>query len=328
MPMSKIKQGASELVRVKVPASSANLGPGFDALGIALSLYAWIEMAPADKTSVTIHDQHMLCLPKDKTNLLVVTARRVFEEAGVPMPELHIAVKSDIPLTRGLGSSASAIVGALGAANELLGRPLPDAELFRLASSIECHPDNVGAALFGGIVSAVWDGQRAEHVRIDPPSRLTTLVAIPSYELSTGKARAALPEQVSRADAVYNLSRSSLLVAALATGDLEKIGFAMSDRLHQPHRAPLVPGLEKVLAEAQQYGALGAALSGAGPTAIAFVDDASPRKAELERFMKEALQENGASVETLWLAPSAAGLQTLSAEGTFLEAAAEGGVCR
>jgi len=301
--------GGRDRARARVPATSANLGPGFDALGIALSLYAWIEMAPAEETTIRYVGDPMPNLPADKTNLLYVIARRVYEEAGAPMPELEIAFRGDIPLARGLGSSAAAIVGALGAANALLGEPLPREELFRIATEIEGHPDNVGPATFGGIVSAVWDGRRASHIRLDPPPALTTLVAIPAYELSTSKARAALPEAYSRADAVYNLSRAALLTAALATGRLDALKDAMQDKLHQPYRAPLVPGLDRVLRETVDRGALGAALSGAGPTAIALVDESSPRKNELETFLREAMGgPDGAGVELLWLPPSAEGL--------------------
>ena len=324
--------GGRDRARARVPATSANLGPGFDALGIALSLYAWIEMAPAEETTIRYVGDPMPNLPADKTNLLYVIARRVYEEAGAPMPELEIAFRGDIPLARGLGSSAAAIVGALGAANALIGEPLPRDELFRIATSIEGHPDNVGPALYGGIVSAVWDGERASHIRLDPPPSLTTLVAIPTYELATSKARAALPETYSRADAVFNLSRAALLTAAFATGKLDVVRHALDDKLHQPYRAPLVPGLSRVLREASAHGALGAALSGAGPTAIAFVDEAAVGggKAELEAFLREAMSVSGdgADVELLWLAPSAEGLFVEEPSDRLADALAEGGLAR
>ncbi|MCI3923634.1 homoserine kinase [Paenibacillus sp. TRM 82003] len=327
--MASSAQGGAERVRAKVPATSANLGPGFDALGMALSMHAWIEMAPADETRIELIGERMKGLPTNKTNLVYVMAQRVFEEAGVAIPELEIAMYSDIPLTRGLGSSAAAIVGALGAANALIGEPLPRDELFRMATAIEGHPDNVGPAVFGGIVSAIWDGERATHIRLDPPEGLTTLVAIPAYELATHKARAALPDQVSRGDAVYSLSRAALLATAFATGRLDVVTAAMSDRLHEPYRAPLVPGLTRVLNEAAAHGALGAALSGAGPTAIAFVDErtGSARKRELEAFMREAMtSEPGAgSVELRWLAPAAAGLE-IEAAASPLASALQGGL--
>ncbi|WP_274362636.1 homoserine kinase [Paenibacillus thermotolerans] len=301
-------------VRVKVPASSANLGPGFDALGMALNLYGWIEMSPSDSTSFTLLGEHVSGLPTDKSNLLYTIAQRVFAAAGTGPKELNITMYSEIPLTRGLGSSASAIVGALGAANALIGSPFGMNELFQWATEIEGHPDNVGASLFGGIIAAVWDGGKASHVRIEPHPRLEALVAIPAFELSTGKARTVLPDRVSRADAVYNIGHASMLIAALATGNLEAIREAMSDRIHQPYRAPLVPGMEQCLLQAADQGALGAALSGAGPTLLALVDAQSERKGELETFMRATLQEHGVTADMLWLKPSSAGLEVISAE--------------
>jgi homoserine kinase len=307
-------QGGGSAVMARVPASSANLGPGFDALGMALNLYAYIAMSPSDTTRVTLHGSNVQGLPTDKSNLLYQMAQRVFAEAGAPEMELEIAVRSDIPLTRGLGSSAAAIVGAIGAANALIGSPMDRDKLFQIATQIEGHPDNVGAALYGGIIAAIWDGQRGKCVRIEPHARLEALAAIPTFELSTGKARAALPESVSRADAVFNVGHASMLIAALATGELGAIREAMADRLHQPYRAPLVPGMERCLREAADHGALGAALSGAGPTLLALFDAASPRREELSSFMKNTLAEHGVEADMLWLKPDSAGLTILPAE--------------
>jgi homoserine kinase len=304
-------------VTVKVPASTANLGPGFDTLGMALSLFAWVEMSvsPSGATTYDLHGEGMDGLPRDKSNLLYKVAQLVFKKAGAELPELHIAMYSDIPLARGLGSSATAIVGALVAANALIGDPLSRQELFQLATELEGHPDNVGASLFGGIVVCSWTkGEEAQHVKLQPPPRLETLVAIPAFQLSTEKARHALPAVVDRADAVYNVGRSSLLVAALASGKLELLRHALGDRLHQPYRAPLIPGMTEILARAGEHGALGAALSGAGPTLIAFVDAASSGKAALEAFLQETLQKEGIAAQTLWLAPYGEGPQVNVAE--------------
>lgn len=302
----------SEGVRVKIPASTANLGPGFDTLGMALTLYAWIEMKPADATAFHLHGDNLGGLPTDKSNLLYKVARSVFEEAGISVPELEISMYSDIPLTRGLGSSASAIVGSLVAANLLIGSPLSKGKLFDMATALENHPDNVGASLYGGIISAVWDGEHAEVMRIEPPEDLEVLVAIPDFQLSTSKARDVLPKQISMADAVYNVSRASLLTAALASGRLELIGKTMRDRLHQPYRAALVPGMARILDEATEHGALGTALSGAGPTLLSLVDRRSSRKEELERFLLEALGSEGIHAETLWLKPCTEGASELT----------------
>ncbi|KQO01356.1 homoserine kinase [Paenibacillus sp. Leaf72] len=295
-------------VIVKVPASTANLGPGFDTLGMALSLYAWVEMSVAEHTVFRLYGDEMTGIPEDKSNLIYKVAQLVFKEAGVQVPELDIAMYSNIPLTRGLGSSASAIVGALVAANALIGSPLSDDKLFQMATALEGHPDNVGASLFGGIVVSAWrDGERADYVRLEPHEKLEALVAIPSFQLSTEKARHALPKQISMQDAVFNVSRSSLLVAALASGELGLIRHAMRDCLHQPYRAALIPGMAEILDKAADYGALGAALSGAGPTLIAFVESDSPRKQELEHFLLETLKQEGIEAQTLWLKPCAEG---------------------
>lgn len=298
--------------RVRVPASTANLGPGFDTLGMALSLYAWIEMREAEQTAFHLYGNEMNGVPEDKTNLIYQVAQMVFQEAGVEVPELDISMYSDIPLTRGLGSSASAIVGALGAANALIGSPLPDSKLFDMASAIEKHPDNVGASLFGGIITAIWDGQRASYLRIEPDANLEVMVVIPEFQLSTSKAREVLPAQVSLQDAVYNVSRASLLVAALASGRMDMIADAMQDRLHQPYRAALVPGMENILSEAHQHGALGVALSGAGPTLLTLVDRRENRKSELEMYLRDTMQHKGIDASVLWLQPEREGIKVYS----------------
>lgn len=295
-------------VRVKVPASTANLGPGFDSLGMALNLYAWVDMAVAERTTIHLIGDQMNGMPTDKTNLIYQVAQKVFKQAGVSLPELEISVYSDIPLTRGLGSSASAIIGALVGANALIGNKLTMDELFQIASQLEKHPDNVGASLFGGIVVAFWDGIRAEYIRLEPDANLEVLVAIPSFQLSTEIARNVLPQEISLKDAVFNLSHSSLLVAALSTGNLGMIRHAMKDKLHQPYRTAMIPGMQEILEHATDHGALGAALSGAGPTILTLVDSRSEQKAELEIFMKQAFKKEGIEAEIIWLKPCLEGV--------------------
>lgn len=300
-------------VRVRIPASTANLGPGFDTLGMALSLYAWVEMKPSETTSFHLHGNEMKGIPMDKSNLVFQVAQQVFAEAGVHLPELEISMYSDIPLTRGLGSSASAIIGALYSANALVGYPLSSGKLMDMATSLEKHPDNVGASLFGGIVVASWDGSHVEYIKMDAPENLEVLVAIPDFQLSTEKARQALPQTVTMQDAIYNISRASLLAAALSAGRLDLMAEAMRDRLHQPYRAALVPGLQRILDGAVTHGALGAALSGAGPTLLAFIDGNSNRKEELELFLRSVLAEEGISSTQLWLKPCQEGARVLDA---------------
>lgn len=314
-----------EAVRIKIPGSTANLGPGFDTLGMALSLYAWIEMKPADTTAFHLYGDELRGIPKDKSNLIYKVAQSVFKEAGVHIPELEISMYSEIPLTRGLGSSASAIVGALVAANEMIGAPLSLGKLLNMATKLEKHPDNVGASLLGGIVTAAWDGVETKYIHFNAPNNLEVLVAIPEFQLSTSAARGVLPSEVSLKDAVYNISRTSLLTTALAVGRLDLIPFAMQDCLHQPYRASLVPGLQQVLEDATSHGALGAALSGAGPTVLTLVDSQSPNKEKLEQFLQETFAKQGIKAKTLWLKPCALGANRLTIdEEDFFEAIVRG----
>ncbi|MET3208248.1 UNVERIFIED_CONTAM: homoserine kinase [Paenibacillus sp. PvR008] len=300
--------------RVRVPASTANLGPGFDTLGMALSLYAWVELKESGQTAFHLYGDEMNGIPQDKTNLIYKVAQMVFREAGVSVPELDISMYSDIPLTRGLGSSASAIVGALVAANALIGSPLSDSKLFDMASAIEKHPDNVGASLFGGIITAMWDGKHAKYLRLEPDANLEILVVIPDFQLSTSKAREVLPTHVSLKDAVYNVSHASMLVAALASGRTDLIAEAMQDRLHQPYRADLVPGMTEILQDAHHYGALGVALSGAGPTLLALADRRENRRAELEQYLTETMSKEGITVSVLKLRPESEGVKVYTDE--------------
>ncbi len=296
-------------VVVQVPASTANLGPGFDSLGMALSLFSWVSMAPSKQTRITLVGDHLEGVPEDKSNLIYEVAQAVFRKAGVDLPELEIGIRSDIPLTRGLGSSASAIVGALVAANALIGYALSDDDLFQMASELENHPDNVGASLFGGIVAASWDGERADYVRLEPPAGMEVLAAIPEFELATKKARNVLPEQVSMKDAVFNVTHSSLLTAAFASGRLDLLARAMRDRLHQPYRSALIPGMETILREATGHGALGAVLSGAGPTLLLLAETKQIADGGLEAFVKDVMSAEGIRVDTRWLKPCLHGPQ-------------------
>ncbi len=276
-------------IRVRVPASSANLGPGFDTLGVALQLYVWIEVTVALEHEITPYGVQLEGMPCDRTNLLYQAIAYVYAQVQQPPPTVHIAVYSQIPLARGLGSSAAAIVGGMMAANALLDGRFTTAQLLAMACTFEGHPDNVAASLYGGIVVSTWDGVQAHAIRLSPPAQLTTIVAVPSYILKTSEARAVLPTHVSRVDAIYNVAHTALLVAAFATHDVQNIRHAMHDRLHQSYRAPLVPGLCEVLAGACDHGALGVALSGAGPTVIAWILRDDPHKQKLASYLRRTL---------------------------------------
>lgn len=302
---------SSKRVRVTVPSSTANLGPGFDTLGMALQLYSVVEMQVSEQTSIELIGKELQGTPTDKSNLLYVIAAELFQQAGLAVPELHIRASSEAPLTRGLGSSAAAIVGALVAANHLAGEPFTREQLFAMAVKKEGHPDNVGPSFFGGIIVATMpekDDQPIPYIRLAPPAAMRALVVIPNYALSTEKARNALPQVYSKQDVIYNVGHSSLLVAALAQGRLDLLGQAMGDRLHQPYRAPLVPGLEEILAAATQNGAVGAALSGAGPTILCLT--ASDSECErLKSFVDQVMRGHGISYQTMVLQPDEHGVQ-------------------
>ncbi|MBU8714808.1 MULTISPECIES: homoserine kinase [Brevibacillus] len=302
---------SSQRVKVTIPASTANLGPGFDALGMAFQLYSVVEMEISDRTTVELVGKELEGTPADKSNLLYQVAASLFQEAGLAVPELAIRASSEAPLTRGLGSSAAAIVGALVAANQLAGEPFSREQLFARATALEGHPDNVGASLFGGIIVATMPETIEEpvpYVRFSPPAGLQTLVVIPDFMLETTKARNVLPQVYSKEDVVYNVGHSSLLVAALAQGRLDLMGRAMSDRLHQPYRAKLVPGLNEILDKATEHGAVGAALSGAGPTILCFFSSAE-EEGQLRAFVDRVMKGHGIAYRVMILQPDENGVQ-------------------
>ncbi|WP_407541156.1 homoserine kinase [Deinococcus radiomollis] len=277
---------------VRAPASSANLGPGFDSLGISLGLFTTLRVTRQPFTQVVPLGPELADTPADTSNYIYrcmqITARRV----GRELPPVRVEIQTEVPLARGLGSSAAALVAGLVAANVLLGEPLGQDELLDMAAREEGHADNVAPALMGGIAVATLDRVGTHFVRLSPPEYLGVTVLIPDFELSTSKARAVLPTEYSRADTVHALSHAALLAAALATGRLELLEHAMQDYVHQIWRAPLVPGLTDVLEGATRHGALGAALSGAGPTVLCF-HDARQDTAGLHAFLHGVMRRNG-----------------------------------
>lgn len=259
------------MITIKVPASSANLGPGFDVLGLALAVYNKIEIEPAAESSLTIVGEGVGLLPTGKENLLWKTMAAFYEkETKETLPKLRIKVTNNIPLARGMGSSAAVIVGAILAANEISGRGLSRGEIFTLAADIEGHPDNVAATVYGGATIAYSVNNGIHKVSaFTPHTELSALLLIPEQKLLTTAARRALPDMAPYPDVIFNLSRVALLVKALILGEFELLDIAMHDRLHQPYRANLIPELKKAIDICRGAGAHGAALSGAGPTVIA-----------------------------------------------------------
>jgi len=257
------------MVRVTVPATSANMGSGYDSIGIALELYNIIDMELCE--GVEISDANGQSIPTDETNLIYQCAKRVFDLCHKPLPGLRIVEDCAIPQTRGLGSSSACTVAGILGANALLGEPLARQETIDLAASIEGHPDNSTPAILGGFCVALLEQGHVWNVRVPMHGGIDFVVFIPDFQLSTEKARAALPKTIAHRDAVFNLARAALLAGSLTTGKLENLDVATGDCLHQPYRYPLVPDGENIIRDAKELGALGAFISGAGPSIIALV---------------------------------------------------------
>ncbi len=283
------------LLRIRVPASSANLGSGFDTVGLSLTLYNVFdvdELLPSGRYEVEIIGEGSGDLGRSKRNLFLDCYESACREWGFTPPGLRLRCLNVIPLCRGLGSSSSAVVGGVALANALRDRPLPLDELLALMVRMEGHPDNVVPSCIGGMVVSCWDGKDLRYVRMPRlPASMIAVVAVPAVEVSTADARKALPEQVSLKDAVYNLSRSALLAASWATGNWKHLPWAMEDRLHQPFRAKLFPGGEEILQEVRNVpGCTGVAISGSAPSVIAF---SSHMPEDVARHMCAVFTRNG-----------------------------------
>ena len=265
---------AQRTVKVTVPATSANVGAGFDSLGLALSLYNEFTFAAADRVRITPLDGSRI--PLGPNNLVYRSARAVYDQLGLPLKGLAITQTNAIPMARGLGSSSACIVAGILGANALLGDKLTAQQMLTLATAIEGHPDNVAPALLGGFVTSVYDEGQVYTVKKDIDPDLAFAAFIPDFRLLTAKARAVLPQMISHKDAVYNLSRAALATAAFCEGSYSLLRVATKDALHQQYRLPLIEGGDEVFDLAQDLGAAGVYISGAGPTIMAVVhkDDA------------------------------------------------------
>lgn len=258
------------MIKIQIPATSANLGAGFDALGLALNYYNYVNIEEAD--GIYIESLDGTDVPKDASNLVYDSARILYDICGKPLNGLKIQQINNIPMARGLGSSSACIIAGLVGANQLLGEPMGLDDLVNLSAQIEGHPDNTAPALLGGIVTAVFDGKSVHWVKQEVYTTLKFVVVIPDFELKTEQARACLPKEISHKDAVYNLSRAALFSASLLTGKYENLRTAVHDRLHQPYRMELIPHGRDVFDIAYSLDAYAAYMSGAGPALMAIVD--------------------------------------------------------
>lgn len=265
------------MITVTVPATSANVGAGFDSLGLALSMHNVFTFEECDRIRISSVDGTHV--PTGANNLVYRSARAVYDQLGIPLRGLRITQRNDIPMARGLGSSSACIVAGILGANALLGNKLTSRQMLTLATAIEGHPDNVAPALLGGLTSSVFEDGVVYSVKRDVDQSLCFAAIVPDYKLLTEAARAALPKQVAHKDAVYNLSRAALVPAAFCEGRHDLLGIATEDKLHQPYRMPLMPGSREVFALAKQCGAKAVYVSGAGSTVMAVAE-----RAEAERF--------------------------------------------
>jgi homoserine kinase len=258
-------------MKIRVPATTANLGPGFDVFGLALQLYLKVNARKsAGPLELTYRGRGDGSVALDETNLIWRTFTHVAEREQAQWPNLVIDIENDIPFGRGLGSSGAAVVAGVLMANEICQLNLSRERMLDYALEIEPHPDNITAALLGGLVACcVTDDSHMLHAKIPVSPQIKAVVVVPDFELATTQARAVLPAQYARADAVFNLQRVAMLAMALGGARRELVAEAMRDRLHQPYRTPLIPGLEESLELQDVPGLLGVSLSGAGPSVLA-----------------------------------------------------------
>jgi homoserine kinase len=269
---SRFCMSAGDMFTIKVPASTANLGPGFDSVGMALNLYLTLEVELADKWEVIPLTEEMAVFPKDESNFIIQMAAKTATKYHKELPPAKVKVKSEIPLARGLGSSASAIVAGIELADSLCQLNLSRQEKFEIASRVEGHPDNAGASVFGGLLIACQTDEAADAI-IEHNVHFEIVAVVPREELLTKTARGVLPEELPFGRAVTAGAVSNLFVAAMLTGNYQLAGkMMMKDLYHQPYRRKLVPHMAIIEEKAHLYGAFGVALSGAGPTVLCLVE--------------------------------------------------------
>ena len=297
-------------ITIRVPATSANLGPGFDCLGLALDLWNETIITLAIEYSVQVNGEGTERLSPGENNLIIRAAQTLAERVRKHLPPFHLDCTNRIPLSSGLGSSAAAKLTGLLGANALLGNPLLREEILDLATEMEGHPDNVAAALLGGLVVSTIEDEKVFAHKIDVgtnsdfPIHIT--VVLPDFHLSTQQARAALPDYVTTTAAVHNISRAVMVAEAFRNGDLDLLAKAMSDTMHQPYRLPLIPGGREAMNAAKEAGASATAVSGAGPSIIAF---SGRREPAIGEAMTRAFEAAGYSARTFPLKMSSHGAE-------------------
>ncbi len=274
------------MIRVRVPATSANMGAGFDSLGTALSLYNFIEVSKIPSGLEITENIRTPFAIANNDNLIYRAIKRVFEAADyTPDHGLKIHQHANIPMTRGLGSSSACIVGGMVAANIISGRKFTYQELLALAADMEGHPDNVTPAFFGGICASATEGDRVDYVSVKLKPKYKYAVMVPDFFTATKKARKTLPDKVPHTDAAHNVSRAVLFALGIAAGKTEVLKPGVDDRLHQPYRKAYIDGFDEIFARTYEAGAAATYLSGSGPTIVSILDkNAAEFKKEMDKF--------------------------------------------
>jgi len=300
-------------VTVSVPGTTANIGVGFDCLGAALTLaneFQFVEVDCEPKLKIIVEGDEAYKVGLGDSNLLYRSLVRFYEYIDRQPPHLEITIRLGVPLSRGLGSSATAIIGGLVGGNSLAGNPLSQQEIMEMAIAIEGHPDNVVPALLGNCLLSVEDRGKWQISPISWHQDIVPIVAIPNFELSTREARRVLPAEYSRQDAIFNISRMGLLIGALATNNAEWLTTALADRIHQPYRQRLITGYSEVEQAAIAAGAHGMVISGAGPTLLALANPAD--KDRVKSAMKSAWKDMGIESQVRSLEIDASGAKVVS----------------
>jgi homoserine kinase len=289
-------------VQIRVPATSANLGPGFDTLGLALDLFGDVTVTWSEKPAR---------FPEGRGEQLALgAAQAVYQHAGKPRPSgLRVAVGGNIPVGRGLGASAVLRVGAVMGANIVLGEPFGQDDVLKIATELEGHADNVAPALLGGFQVVVWTGERVVHVGVPLPEALRCVLFVPELDMPTGESRKLLPRHLERRDAIHNVGRTALLVASLATGRVDTLALATQDVLHQPARAQLFPAMFEIFTAAREAGAHGAYLSGGGSSIMAL---ATGNEAAIGEAMAARAHAAGVGGRIIQTKPSALGAHVVT----------------
>ncbi len=261
------------MIRIEVPATSANVGPGFDCMGVALD---WnnviiVEETGTKNVEIVVPEGCEVFLPNNDKNYVYKAMKKVFDITNKPFSGYKITIDQNVPVTRGLGSSSSAIVGGLAGANYLLGNPLSEDEILNIACNMEGHPDNVAPALLGGFVVSVQEGRKVHYIKADVSDEITFAALIPDFHFSTKKSRGLLPRYVSHKNAVYNLSHASFTASAFMTGNFSKLGTGVKDRLHESYRISRIKNGADIINMCRESGAVACYLSGAGPAVMSIV---------------------------------------------------------